>query len=76
MWVCWDLCRRYAHLRLTGLLDVDYRMKRFSYSRCGSEAWVCVVEPVKELGMRNYRFDEIEEPQRHPAAVDRSREGS
>jgi hypothetical protein len=35
-----------------------------------------VVEPVKELGMRNYRFDEIEEPQRHPAAVDRSREGS
>ncbi len=40
MWVRRNLCRRYAHLRLTGLLDVDYRTKRFSWSRCGSEAWV------------------------------------
>jgi len=71
MWVCCDLCRRYATLRLTGLLDVDYRTKRFSCSRCGSEAWVCVVEPVKELGMQDYRLDEIEDPQRHPVAVDR-----
>ena len=71
MWVRCDICRRYATLRLTGLLDVDYRTKRFSCSRCGSEAWVCVVEPVKEQGMQDYRFDEIEDPQRHPAAVDR-----
>jgi hypothetical protein len=71
MWVRCDLCRRYAHLRLTDLLDVDYRTKRFSCSRCGSEAWVCVIEPIKELGMQDYRHDEIEEPQRHPAAVDR-----
>ena len=71
MWVRCDICRRYAQLRLRGLLDVDYRTKRFSCSRCGSEAWVCVVEPVKERGMQDYRLDEIEDPQRHPAAVDR-----
>jgi hypothetical protein len=71
MWVRCDLCRRYATLRLTGLLDVDYRTKRFSCSRCGSEAWMCVVEPVKESGMQDYRLDEIEDPRRHPAAVDR-----
>src|SRR4029450_6837628 len=66
MWVRCDLWSRYAHLRLTDLLDVDYRTKRFSCSRCGSEAWVCVIEPIKELGMQDYRHDEIEEPQRHP----------
>ena len=71
MWVRCDLCRRYAHLRLTGLLDVDYRTKRFSCSRCGSEAWVCVIEPVRELGMHDYRLDEIADPQRHPGAVNR-----
>jgi hypothetical protein len=32
---------------------------------------VCVVEPVKERGMQDYRLDEIEDPQRHAAAVDR-----
>ncbi len=46
MWVRCDLCRRYAHLRLTGLLDADYRTSQFSCSRCGSDAWVCLVEPV------------------------------
>jgi hypothetical protein len=71
MWVRCDTCRRYASLRLTGLLDVDYRTKRFTCSRCGSEAWVCVVEPIKERGMQDYRLDEIEDPQRHLAAVDR-----
>jgi len=71
MWVRCDLCRRYAHLRLTGLLDIDYRTKRFSCSRRGAEAWVCIVEPIKELGMQDYRLDDIEHPERHPAAVDR-----
>ena len=33
MWVRCDVCRRYASLRLAGLLDVDYRTKRFSCSR-------------------------------------------
>ena len=28
-------------------------------------------EPIKEAGMQDYRLDEIEDPQRHPAAVDR-----
>jgi hypothetical protein len=32
---------------------------------------VCVVEPVKEQDMQHHRLDEIEDPQRHPAAVDR-----
>lgn len=61
MWVRCDICRRYATLRLTGLLNVDYRTKRFS-----SEAWVCVVQPVKERGMQDYRLDEIEHPRRPP----------
>jgi hypothetical protein len=71
MWVRCDICWRCATLRLTGLLNADYRTKRFSCSRCGAEAWVCVVEPIKELGMQDYRLDEIEDPQRHPAAVAR-----
>ena len=71
MWVRCDICRRYAHLRLKGLLDTDYRTKRFSCSRCGAEAWVCVVAPVKELGMQDYRLDDIEHPERHHAAIDR-----
>jgi hypothetical protein len=32
---------------------------------------MCVIEPVKDMGMHDYRPDEIEDPQRHPAAVDR-----
>jgi hypothetical protein len=32
---------------------------------------VCVVEPIKERGMQDYRLDEIEQPERHPTAVDR-----
>lgn len=72
MWVRCDLCRRYGRFRMVdGLADVDYRTKRFSCSRCGSEAWLCVVEPIKELGMHDYRLDDIENPQRHPAAIER-----
>ena len=72
MWVRCDLCRRYARFRMIECLaDVDYRTKRFSCSRCGAEAWLCLVEPVKELGMQDYRLDEIESPERHPAAVER-----
>lgn len=71
MWVRCDICRRYARLRLAGLLDVDYRTKRFSCSRCGAEAWVCVVEPTKELGTQDYRLDEVDDPRRHPDAVAR-----
>jgi len=28
-------------------------------------------EPIKEAGMQDYRLDEIEDPQRHPAALER-----
>ena len=71
MWVRCDICRRYAPLSIGGLQDVDYRSKTFSCSQCGSEAYLAVIEPIKEAGMQNYRLDEIEDPQRHPAAVDR-----
>jgi len=71
MWVRCDVCRRYAPLSLGGLQDVDYRSKTFSCSQCGSEAYLAVIEPIKEAGMQDYRLDAIEEPQRHPAAVDR-----
>jgi hypothetical protein len=68
-----DLCRRFALLQFGPhkLHDVDYRTKRFSCSACGEEAWLTVTDPRQERGMGDYRFDQREDPQRHPAAVDR-----
>ncbi len=71
MWVRCDVCRRYARLRLAGLRDVDYREKTFSCSRCGAEAYLCLVEPIRESGMADYRLDEMETPERHPEAAAR-----
>ena len=71
MWRRCDVCRRYARLRLSGLHDVDYRTKTFSCSVCGSDAYLCLVEPNKETGMEDYRLDEREHPVGHPAAVRR-----
>lgn len=71
MWVRCDACRRYARLRLGGLREIDYRDKTFSCSRCGAEAYLCVVEPIKERGMDDYRLDEVETPARHPQATAR-----
>ena len=42
LWLRCDVCRRYARLRLTGLLDVDYRSKTFSCSRCAAESYLCL----------------------------------
>ena len=36
-----------------------------------SEAYLAVIEPIKEAGMQDYRLDAMERPERHPAAVDR-----
>ena len=69
MWLRCDVCRRYARLKLAGLQDTDSRSKTFSCSRCGGDAYFCVVEPITERGMEDYRLDEIEKPARHPAAV-------
>lgn len=68
-----DLCRRFALLQLGphGLRDTDYRTKRFSCSVCGAEAWLTVTNPMTERGMEDYRLDQREDPERHPAAVDR-----
>ena len=71
MWLRCDVCRRYARLKLAGLHDVDYRTKTFSCSACGSEAYFCLIEPTKEFGMHDYRLDEIEKPERRPAATRR-----
>ena len=71
MWLRCDVCRRYARLKLAGLQDTDSRSKTFSCSRCGGEAYFCVVEPITERGMEDYRLDEIEKPARHPEAVRR-----
>jgi hypothetical protein len=43
----------------------------FSCSQCGSEAYLAVIEPIKEAGMQDYRLDAIERPERHLAAVER-----
>jgi hypothetical protein len=71
MWLRCDVCRRYARLNLAGLHDVDYRTKTFSCSRCGSEAYFCLVEPITEYGVSDHRLDEVEKPERHPDAVRR-----
>ena len=68
MWLRCDVCRRYARLNLAGLHDVDYRTKTF---RCGGEAYFCLVEPITEYGMADYRVNEVEKPERHPEAVKR-----
>src|SRR5713101_1613357 len=70
MWLRCDVCRRYARLNLAGLHDVDYRTKTFSCSRCGAEAWMCVVEPIKESGL-DYCLDEVPDPERHPKVIKR-----
>jgi hypothetical protein len=56
-----DVCHCYARLKLTGLHDVDYWTKTFS-SVCRSEAYFCLVEPITEYGMADYRLDEVENP--------------
>ena len=36
------------------------------------DRWLfCLVEPTKEFGMHDYRLDEVEKPERHPAATKR-----
>ena len=70
MWVRCDVCRRYAPLSIGGLQEVDHRSKTLA-ARCGSEAYLAVIEPIKEAGMQDYRVDAIERPERHPTAVDR-----
>ena len=57
MWVRCDVCRRYAPLSIRGLQEVDYRSKTFSCSRCGSEAYLAVIERIKEAGMQDYRLE-------------------
>ena len=47
------------------------RTKTFSCSQCGGEAYFCVVEPITERGMEDYRLDEKEKPARHPEAARR-----
>jgi hypothetical protein len=62
---------RYGPLSIGGLQEVDYRTKSFSCSRCGAEAYLAVIEPIKETGMEDYRVDVIERPERHPRTVER-----
>jgi hypothetical protein len=71
MWLRCDVCRRYARLKLAGLQDVDSRTKTFSCSQCGGEACFCVVEPITERGMEDYRLDKKEKPAHHPEAARR-----
>ena len=75
MWVRCDVCRRYARLSIRGLQDVDYRSKTFSCSQCVSEAYLAMIEPIKEAGMQDYRLDAIERPER-PSCRRRPAHGS
>ena len=58
-------------MRSSSLHDVDYRTKTISCSRCSAAAYLCLVEPIKETGMGDYRLDERSEPERHPVAAKR-----
>ena len=66
-----DVCRRYARLNLASLYDVDSQTKTFTCSQCGAEAYFCVIEPIKDRGMGDYRLDERGAPERHSAATKR-----
>jgi hypothetical protein len=35
------------------------------------EAYFCLVEPITEYGMADYRIDKVEKPEHHPDAVKR-----
>ena len=48
MWLRCDVCRRYGRLHLGGLHGVDYRTKTFSCSVCGSDAYLCLVDPTEK----------------------------
>ena len=71
MWLRCDVCRRYARFRMSTAWPSRLSHKSFSCSQCGSEAYLAVIEPIKEAGMQDYRLDAIERPERHPTAVDR-----
>jgi hypothetical protein len=73
LYVRCDVCRSFALLQLgpQKLRDIDSRTKRFSCSACGEEAWLTVTDPRSERGMEDYRLDQREDPERHPAAVNR-----
>lgn len=62
---------RSAHLYLAEIRDTDYRTKTFSCCRCGTDGALAIAEPNTETGMTDYRLDQVEAPQHHPAAVAR-----
>ena len=62
---------RSAHLYLAEIRDTDYRTKTFSCCRCGTDGALAIAEPNTETGMTDYRLDQVEGPQHHPAAVAR-----
>jgi hypothetical protein len=66
-----DVCRRYAHLYLAELREVDYRTRSFSCSVCGAVAALTVTDPTTETGMGDYRLDQRDQPERHPRTVKR-----
>lgn len=66
-----DVCRRFVRLRLAGLQDTDYRTKTFSCSLCGGAGYLAIEDPTTESGMTDYRLDEREGVERHPATVSR-----
>jgi hypothetical protein len=66
-----DVCRRYARLYLAEIRNTDSRTKTFSCCRCGSDGALAITEPNTETGMTDYRLDQVEGPQHHPAAIAR-----
>jgi hypothetical protein len=62
MWLRCDVCRHYGRLNLAGLHDLDYRAKTFSCSRCGAEAWRCVLEPSPPLANRVFMDTKLSSP--------------
>jgi hypothetical protein len=60
-----------ARLYLAEIRDTDYRTKTFSCCRCGTNSALAITEPNTETGRNDYKLDQVEGPQHHPAAVAR-----
>ena len=61
---------RSAHLYLRSATPTIGR-KPLAAAAAGTDGALAITEPNTETGMTDYRLDQVEGPQRHPAAVDR-----
>jgi hypothetical protein len=57
LYVTCSNCRRFVHLPIGGLRDVDYRTRTFSCSVCGAAGYLAISDPRTERGMEDFKPD-------------------